>query len=137
MVGDGVGEGCADVFQAETVDEQLRELKDAGQKAANVCEEGGIVFGLRDQLVVLAHHGDAGGGGDADSFGIAKDFDETADERNGFTMVAGVVVHLAAAGLLDGEVDGVAETFKQARDGDARLREEGVVITGDEEGDAQ
>ena len=48
------------------------------------------------------------------------------------TVVAGVVVHLSAAGLFDGKVDGVSEAFEQMRDGDSRLGEEGVVVAGDE-----
>jgi hypothetical protein len=35
------------------------------------------------------------------------------------------------------EVDGVAEALKEARDGDPSLGKERVVVTGDEEGDAQ
>ena len=85
---------------------------------------------------MLAHHGDAGGGGDADDFRIAEHLDEAADERDGFAVVAGVVVHLAAAGLFDGEVDGVAEPLEHARDGDARFGEQRVVVAGDEERDA-
>jgi len=46
-------------------------------------------------------------------------------------------MHLAAAGLLDGEDDGVAKAFKETRNGDARLGEERVVVAGDEEGDLQ
>jgi hypothetical protein len=52
-------------------------------------------------------------------------------------MVAGVVVHLAAAGLGEREVDGVAEALEEARDGDPGPGKERVVVTGDEEGDAQ
>jgi hypothetical protein len=46
-------------------------------------------------------------------------------------------VHLAAAGLSGGEVDGVAEALEDADDGLPGGGEEGVVIAGDEEGDAQ
>jgi hypothetical protein len=46
-------------------------------------------------------------------------------------------VHLAAAGLFDGEIDGVAQAFEQARNGDAGLGEQRVVVAGDEERDAQ
>jgi hypothetical protein len=46
-------------------------------------------------------------------------------------------VHLAAAGLGQREFDGVAEALEDLGDGDAGLREERVVIAGDEEGDAQ
>jgi hypothetical protein len=137
MVGDAVWEGGADVFDVETVDEQFRELKDAGEQGLYVGEEGRVVFRFSHHDVVLAHHGDAGGGGDADGFGVAEDIDEATDERDGLAVVAGVVVHLAAAGLGEGEVDGVAEALQEARDGDARLWEQGVVVAGDEESDAQ
>jgi len=46
-------------------------------------------------------------------------------------------VHLAAAGLGEGEVDGVAEALEDLRDGDAGLGKERVVIAGDEERDLQ
>jgi hypothetical protein len=46
-------------------------------------------------------------------------------------------VHLSAAGLLHGELDGVAQTFEHTRDGDSGLREQRVVIAGDEERDTQ
>jgi len=46
-------------------------------------------------------------------------------------------VHLATAGLGEGEVDGVAEALEDLRDGDAGLGEERVVIAGDEERDLQ
>ena len=46
-------------------------------------------------------------------------------------------MHLAAAGLAWGKDDGVAEALEYAHDGFAGLGEQGVVITGDEEGDLQ
>jgi hypothetical protein len=46
-------------------------------------------------------------------------------------------VHLAAARLLDGERDDVAQAFEKTCDGNARLGEERVVVAGDEEGDLQ
>jgi len=39
--------------------------------------------------------------------------------------------------LFEGKVDGMAEALQDARDGDAGLGEERVVIAGDEERDAQ
>ena len=137
VIGDGVREGRTDVFYAEVVDEKLGELEDARKQASDFCEEGGIVFGFGHHLVVLAHHGDAGSRGDADGFGVAEHLHEAADERHGLAMVTGVVVHLAAAGLGEGEVDGVAEALEDLRDGDAGLGEERVVIAGDEERDLQ
>ena len=46
-------------------------------------------------------------------------------------------MHLAAAGLAGGEVDGVAESLKDAHDSLACSGEQGVVVAGDEERDAQ
>jgi hypothetical protein len=46
-------------------------------------------------------------------------------------------VHLAAAGLAGGKVDGVAEALEDADDGLAGLGKQRVVIAGDEERDAQ
>jgi len=87
--------------------------------------------------VVVAHHADAGGGGDDDGFGVAELVDEPAEERVGLSLVAGVVVHLAATGLAGREVDGMAEALEDANDGLAGAGEERVVIAGDEKRDAQ
>jgi hypothetical protein len=46
-------------------------------------------------------------------------------------------VHLSATGLAGGEVDGVAEALEHADDGLTRCGEQGVVVAGDEERDAQ
>ena len=137
VIGDGVGEGGADVGDAKMVGEQFGELEDAGEQELNFLEEQCVVLVASDELVVLAHHGDAGGGRNADGFGVAEGADEVADERDGLSVVAGVVVHLSAACLGERELDGVAEAFEHAGDGDSRLGEEGVVVTGDEECDAQ
>jgi hypothetical protein len=56
---------------------------------------------------VVSHHGDAGGGWDYDGFGTFELRDEALEQRHGFGLVAGVVVHLAAAGLACGEFDGM------------------------------
>ena len=86
---------------------------------------------------MIAHHGDAGGGRDNDGFGVCKLLDEALKKRHGFGLVAGVVVHLAAAGLAWWKVDGVPEALENAHDGLAGVREERVVIAGDKERDAQ
>jgi hypothetical protein len=63
--------------------------------------------------------------------------DEALQEGEGLALIAGVVVHLAAAGLAGREVDGVAEALEDAHDGLAGAGKERVVIAGDEERDAQ
>jgi len=42
-------------------------------------------------------------------------------------------VHLAATGLRHGKDNGVPQVFQHLGDGDASLREQGVVVASDEE----
>src|SRR5579863_8502550 len=56
-------------------------------------------------------------------------------QRNRFGMIAGVVMHLPAAGLGGAEFHRVAQTFEHAHHRLAGLGEERVVIAGDEERD--
>jgi hypothetical protein len=86
---------------------------------------------------VFPHHGNAAGGGYDDGFRGTELLDEAWEKRQGLLLVAGVVVHLAAAGLSRWKLDGVAQSFEHAHNGFTCFREEGVVITGDEEGNAQ
>jgi hypothetical protein len=58
---------------------------------------------------------------------------EAFEQRHGLGLIAGVVVHLAAAGLALGKVHVVAEAFENADDRLSSLREQSVVIAGDEE----
>jgi hypothetical protein len=46
-------------------------------------------------------------------------------------------MHLSAAGLSSGEVDGVTKALEYTNNGFARLGEQRVVVAGDEERDAQ
>ena len=108
MVGDLLFETCSDVFSTEPVHKQLREFEDARQETADFAKKCWVVFCLRDPFVVLAHHGYAGGGRDAHYLCIAKHGDEAAYQRNRLTVISGVVVHLAAAGLFQREGDPVA-----------------------------
>lgn len=87
--------------------------------------------------VVITHHGDAGGGRNDDGLGVRELLHEALQEGHGFGLVAGVVVHLAAAGLAGGEVDGVAEALEDTDDGLAGAGEERVVIAGDKKRDTQ
>jgi hypothetical protein len=137
VVGDAVRVVGADVFEAKAVGEKLGELKDPGQQLGDRVFEVGIA-GLTGHLtrhlrVVIAHHGDAGGGRDDDGFCVRELVDEALQEGHGLGLVAGVVVHLAAAGLAWRKVYGVPEALEDAHDGLAGAGEERVVIAGDEE----
>jgi len=137
MVRDSIREVRTYVFEAKAIDEEFGELENPREEAANIRKEGRIVLALGHQLVVLAHHGDAGSRRHADRFSVAEHLNKAANEGHGFAVVAGVVVHLAATRLLNGEDDGVAEAFEEARNSDARLGEERVVVAGDKERDLQ
>lgn len=137
MVSDFLGELGSYVFEGEAVGKQFGELEDAGKEAAHVGQESRIVLRFGHEDVVLAHHGDAGSGRNADHLGIAKHLHEAADEGDGFAVVAGVVVHLATAGLFYRELDGVAKTLEDTCNSYARFGEERVVVTGDEERNTQ
>jgi len=131
--GDGMGVEGADVGDAELVGEEFGELEDAGEDGGDLGLEDGVVELLGHFGVVIAHHGDTGGGGADDDFGVGEDLEELPEEGVGILAVAGIVVHLAATGLGGAEFDGVAEAFEDGNDGLAGLGKEGVVIAGDEE----
>ena len=134
VVGDAVGEVGAYVFEAELFGEELGELVDAGEEGGYVGDELPVAELGSHFGVVLAHHGYAGGGGDDYGFGVLELGDEAGEKGEGFGLVAGVPVHLAAAGLAGGEDDGVAQALEEADHGFSRVGEEGVVVAGDEEG---
>ena len=58
-----------------------------------------------------------------------------AHQRHRFGLIAGVVVHLAAAGLGLTELDGVTEAFEYGYNCSACSWEERVIVASDEERD--
>ena len=133
VIRDLVRIGGADVFDTEFADEKFRELVDAREERFDICDELGVVVHLGGFHIVIAHHCYAGGRRNDDGLRILIDADKVADNGDGFAQVAGVPVHLAAAGLLGAELDFVAEAFEDAYDGFACLGKESVVVAGDEE----
>ena len=81
-------------------------------------------------------HADARGGGRDHHLGVMEDLHEATNERDGLALVAGVEVHLAAAGLLAPELDGVAQPLQHLNGGTAGLRKQRVVEAGDKQCDA-
>ena len=108
VVGDAMGVVGAYIGEVEAAGEELGELVDAGEEIGEGGGEGGIVDALGHLGVVVADHGDARGGWDDDGFGVGELVDEAFEQREGFRLVASVVVHLSAAGLAGGEGYGVA-----------------------------
>jgi len=133
MVSDAMREAGADVFNAEAVNEEFAELVDAGQKGGEILAEVVVSQLLKESGILLADHGDARGRGNDDGFGVPIEADEALGLRERFSAEAGVGVHLPATGLLGEEVERDAEALQQAHHGAAGFREEGVVVTGDEE----
>jgi hypothetical protein len=71
-----------------------------------------IIEPLGCTWVDIAHHPSAGGGGSDDDLGGAKDVHKAANKRQGFPLVARVVMHLPTTGLGLGKVNRVAEAFE-------------------------
>ena len=93
-----------------------------------------LVAGFRRHLrIMLADHRDAGRRRDADDFGAVEDASEMLHQRPRVAGVAGVVMHLPAAGLLPPELDLVAEPLEHGDDRLSRFREQRVVVAGDEQ----
>jgi hypothetical protein len=85
---------------------------------------------------MIANHGNAGGGWDANDFCVAKDFREVPDEGYRFAQIAGVPMHLPAATLGGEELHLMAQPLEHPDNRLPGLGKEGVVITGDEKRDA-
>lgn len=137
VVGDAVGIVGSDVLEAEAAGEKFGELEDLGQEGFDVGGEARIVEGGGHFGVVISHHRDAGRGRDDDDLGGSELVDEALKEGEGLGLVASVPVHLTATGLAGGKVDGVAETLEDAHHGLTGLREQGVVVAGDEQRNSQ
>jgi hypothetical protein len=54
-------------------------------------------------------------------------------QRDGLTLIAGVEVHLTAAGLFEREIDRVAQPLQQPHHRTPGLGENRIVETGDEQ----
>ena len=132
VIGNLVRIGRADIVDAELADEEFGEFVNAREKRFDICDELCIAVHLGGFEVVIAHHGDAGGGWNDDGFCILIDADKVTDDRDGFAQVASIPVHLTAAGLLGAELDFMAEALENAYDGFACLGEESIVVAGNE-----
>ena len=141
MVGDAMREVSANLFEAKLLGEELRKLVNTLQQGFDVAVELSASMLCGDlgshDGIVIAHHGDTGGGWHDDYFRAAELLDEAFEQRHGFSLIAGVVMHLSAAGLARREVDGVGKAFEHSDDCLSGVREQGVVIAGNEERDSQ
>lgn len=132
VVGDAVMEAGSHIFDAEFVDEEFAELVDAGQQGGELLADFLIAKLFEKTRVLVADHGDTGGGGNYDGLGVLVKADEAFGLRKGFGAESGVGVHLATAGLFWFEIEFNAKPLKQMHNGSPRFREERVVVAGDE-----
>src|SRR5215210_6475805 len=103
MVGDAVRVVCAYVRHPELLCQKLGELEDPGGELLDVGGETFVVCEAGCHRVELTYHADAGARGRHDRLIVFEGLDEAPDERYRLALVAGVEVHLAAAGLREGE----------------------------------
>ena len=128
-------EGCPDVLDAEAPDEKLAQLDDPRDERCDLPLP--LRLALDERRIEIADGADARGRGCDDQLGIAENPDEPLGEGGRLGAVAGVQVHLPAAGLLAPELDLVTQPLEHLDDGLAGLRRERVGQTGDEERDPQ
>jgi len=109
--------------------------KTRGAEVGHPAGQGAVAGAGGEPGVQLPDHAGAGAGRGHDRLVAGEHVHEAARERSGLALVAGVVVHLPAAGLLLRELDPVAEALEQPDDRLAGLGEHRVVEAGDEQGD--
>ena len=91
----------AEVRHPELPDQELRELEDLRGELFDAGGEALVVREVGGHGVELADHAHAGARGRYYGVVVLEDLDEAPDERYRLALVAGVEVHLAAAGLLE------------------------------------
>ena len=123
VIGDPVREVRADVGDAEDIGEERRQVVHPGDQPSDVAGERRVSFG--QHRVVLAHHGGAGRRRGDDRLIAGEGSREAAGHRHRLAPVAGVEVHLPAAGLARREVDLVPEPLEDRDHGLARYRGRG------------
>src|SRR4051812_24340598 len=136
MVGDAMRVIGADVCHLKPLYQELGELEDSGGKLLDIGGEALVVREVGRHGVELAYHADAGARGRHDCLVVLEGLDETLDERYRLALVAGVEMHLAAAGLREGESYLYPEAFEDLDRCPAGLGKEGVVEAGDKERNA-
>jgi hypothetical protein len=133
MIRHAVGVVGADVGELELLDQKLGELEHLGGEGLYVCGEPCVPRQLGGHGVELAHHAHTGAGGGDDGLVRREDLDEAPYQGYRLALVAGVEVHLAAAGLGEGKLDLVPEPLEHLDGRPAGLGEERVVEAGYEQ----
>src|SRR5919206_5070108 len=133
VVGDAVRVVRPDVRDLELPYQELRKLEDPRRELLDPPPEPLIARQPRRHRVELAHHADAGARGSHDGLVGGEDLDEAPHQRYRLALVAGVKVHLAAAGLSQRKLDLVPEALKDLDGRPTRLRKERVIEARDKQ----
>ncbi len=136
MVGDPVRVVGADVLHPEHVGQQLGEFVGAGGHRLRAAGQRLVPVPAGHHRVLVPDRPRARAGRDHDRLAALEHLDVAADQGQRVAEVAGVHVHLAAAGLRGRELDLVAEPLEQPDRGPARLGEQRVGQAGHEQGDS-
>jgi L-rhamnose isomerase / sugar isomerase len=131
VVGHPMRVGSADVVQPEALDEELAQLQHTRRQRLDLTLQRRVPLGER--RVVVPNRPDARGRRSNHHLRVGEHANESAGQRPGFNPVAGVEVHLSAAGLSGRKLDLVPESLEQTNRRDACLRHERVREAGDEE----
>jgi len=123
----------ADVLHADPVDEQLGQLQHPRHDRIDLGHERVVARPPSQLRIRITDHPDARRRRRHDHLRVGERLDEPPHERDRLTRVAGVGVHLPAAGLLGGEVDRHPQPLQQPHHRTAGLGEQGVVQTRDEQ----
>ena len=122
VVGDPVRVVGADVLHPEHVGQQLGQLVGAGGHRLGAAGQRLVPVAPGHHRVLVPDRAGARAGRDHDRLAALEHLHVPADQRQRLAQVAGVHVHLAAAGLRGRELHLVAEPLQQPDRGPARRR---------------
>ena len=128
-----MGKRGTDVGDSEATDEELAQLEHARDEQLDLGLEHAVT--LDERRIELAHRAHAGGGRRHHNLRIGEHAHETASQLSRLAAVARIEMHLTAARLRLREANLVPEALQQPDGTDARLGNERVRQTGNEERD--
>src|SRR5215212_539235 len=133
MIRDPVRVVRAYVRDLEPLHQELRELEDPWGEGLHPLGEPSVSRQLCRHGVEFADHPDARARGGHDGLVGREGIHEAPYQGYRLALIAGVEVHLAAAGLLERELDLMAQPLEESHGRPARLGKERVVEARDKE----
>ena len=131
VIGDAVRIRSTDVFEPKTSDQEFAQLEHARGQSFDSARERGVA--LCELGIGLADSADAGSRRRYDHLHVLEDTHEAPRQAQSFRSIAGVEVHLSAAGLSAAELDLVTKPLEQPDRRYPRGRAERIGQAGDEE----